>query len=763
MNRRLSSFIFKFALAALGSLACCAQVKSQPYTWKNVTVGGGGFIPGIVFSRVEKGLAYIRSDMGGFYRWDAGQQSWLPLNDAMAESSYQGGESIAPDPVDPNVVYAAAGMYRSDPAAMLRSRDRGRTWDVLPVNFKMGGNEDGRGMGERLAVDPNSTNILLFGSRHDGLQRSDNYAQTWSAVSSFPVKGRGGEVGEPTHGSSNTHGGLSCVVFDPHSGSRVGQRGVDPTKTIFVGSTDPGSDHLYRSDDAGANWTAVGGDGAPAADLLPLQAQIDDRGLLYITYSDRIGPNNAKRGAVFVFDTASTKWTDITPIAANGRGMCGYCGLSLDRQHPGTLAVTTLDRWNLGDTVFRSTDGGTTWNDIQGKSDRDVSATPFLFWGKPQPRLGWWMTALAIDPFDSDHAVYATGATVFATHNFSDLNRNQPTHWATWVTGIEQTAIITLCSPPAGPPLLSGIGDISGFVHEKLDRSPPQGMYQPDIGSVQMIAFADHAPNVLVRSGAGGDDGAKVALSDDSGKSWRVLAPPSPVDAPDPSRHRDAPAIAVSADGRTIIITADAAVLTTDRDGRELGDSWKPVIGLPEGDRPVADRMDARQFYSIDFGTGQLFRSDDGGLHFAPLACAGLPDNIRDDRPGWSGSSWPLQAPPGKAGELWYFGRAGLFHSVDGGKSFGMVASDVHVEALSFGKPPAGSDEPALFAIGSVGKLKAIWRSDDSGQNWIRLNDDQHEWGRRFRCLCGDPRVFGRVYVGTDGRAILYGDIMKNN
>jgi photosystem II stability/assembly factor-like uncharacterized protein len=174
--------------------------------------------------------------------------------------------------------------------------------------------------------------------------------------------------------------------------------------------------------------------------------------------------------------------------------------------------------------------------------------------------------------------------------------------------------------------------------------------------------------------------------------------------------------------------------------------------------------MNAKRFYSIDFGTGQLFSSVDGGLTFAPLASQGLPVNTADDRPGWTGASWPLQASPGKEGDLWYFGKAGrLFHSLDGGKTFSQAAGAVHVEALSFGKAPAGHDEPALFAIGSMGDLKAIWRSDDGGQSWIRLNDDQHEWGRRFRCISGDPRVFGRVYVGTDGRAILYGDVMKRD
>ena len=192
MNAHRTIFTCCVALAlALASrdLPAQAEVPSQPYTWKNVKVGGGGFIPGIVFSPIEKDLVYLRSDIGGAYRWDAPLGEWIPLHDQFPESTYFGTESIAPDPVDPNLVYLAAGMSRREPAAIMRSRDRGKTWDIFPVTFTMGGNENGRGVGERLAIDPNQTNILYFASRHDGLQRSTDHAETWHEVDSFPVKG----------------------------------------------------------------------------------------------------------------------------------------------------------------------------------------------------------------------------------------------------------------------------------------------------------------------------------------------------------------------------------------------------------------------------------------------------------------------------------------------------------------------------------------------------------------------------------------------
>jgi photosystem II stability/assembly factor-like uncharacterized protein len=414
-----------------------------------------------------------------------------------------------------------------------------------------------------------------------------------------------------------------------------------------------------------------------------------------------------------------------------------------------------MNRWGPVDTVWRSTDGGTTWADIVGKSERDVSATPFLLWGNKEAKLGWWMAAFAIDPFNSDHAAYATGATIFATHDFSNVNHEQTTHWQPWVEGIEQTAIITLLSPASGPHLISGFGDIGGFAHTDLDKSPPQGMFQtPQFGNTNTLDYAGLQPNVIVRSGTAGEGQATLAYSEDSGHTWQPLLLPA---GNQDSARRDTPAVITSADGKSFIVMTNPPQLTRDR-----GKTWIPIQGLPQRGRPVADRVNPSVFYALDFSNGTMLTSTDGGATFTSSATTGLPADISRDQPTWREAAWPLHATPDQQENLWFVSREGLFHSSDGGKTFSKSTSDVLPYALSFGKAPQGKDYPALFALGRRGDLNAIWRSDDRGASWIRVNDDQHQWGTRFRCIAGDPRIFGRVYVGTDGRGILYGEPITN-
>src|SRR5579871_2202007 len=175
---------------------------AQAYNWQNVVMMGGGFVPGLVYSPLQQNLLYARTDVGGFYRWDNTNSRWIPLTDMYRGNNF-GGESIAPDPVNANIVYAAAGF--SGPGTILSSTNQGNSWTANAIPVSIAGNNDGREAGERLAVDPNLNSKLYFGSRWQGLWVSANSAASWSQVTAFPVNGDAGY-------------GLAWVIFPPPTG-----------------------------------------------------------------------------------------------------------------------------------------------------------------------------------------------------------------------------------------------------------------------------------------------------------------------------------------------------------------------------------------------------------------------------------------------------------------------------------------------------------------------------------------------------------------
>ncbi|RZM25724.1 MAG: hypothetical protein EOP67_44390 [Sphingomonas sp.] len=99
-----------------------------------------------------------------------------------------------------------------------------------------------------------------------------------------------------------------------------------------------------------------------------------------------------------------------------------------------------------------------------------------------------------------------------------------------------------------------------------------------------------------------------------------------------------------------------------------------------------------------------------------------------------------------------------LYRSSDAGERWTKAESDLAVDLYGLGRAAPGSRYPAVYAIGRKDGVQAVWRSIDGAVHWQRINDDRHQWGLRFRVISGDPKTYGRVYIGTDGRGIVYGD-----
>jgi xyloglucan-specific exo-beta-1,4-glucanase len=718
-----------------GGKAAPAPVTLGPYVWKNVEILGGGFVTGVSFSPFEKDLVYARTDIGGAYRFNADTESWIAITDQFGreDANFMGIESLALDPTDPNKVYIAAGTYTKDwagPGAMLRSFDRGTTWEVTAMADKMGGNESGRSAGERLAVDPNLPTRLLFGSRTAGLLQSLDGSKTWSKLESFP------QLSDPNAV------GVILVVFD----ARSGKPGT-VTPVAYAGVA-KGEHSLYVTRDAGRTWEPVAGQ---PKGFIPSHLEIDGEGMVYISYRNQPGPNDVTDGAIHQYNPESNTWTDITPLRPSRRDKFGYGGVAVDRSCPGTLLASTLDRWTMKDEIFRTTDGGTTWKKVGSNARWDTDGAEYIWWGRKELTVPHWIGDIDIDPHNPDRAMFVSGAGIWMTENLTQADQGDRTKWRFFNRGLEQTAVAILVSPPSGPPLLSGVDDVCGFRHDDLEIAPLHGAFSnPRCNATTGIDFAERSPNFFARVGRAWGNEPHGATSTDGGVTWTPFAS-------EPKGGETGGLIAVTSDGASLVWTTKEA---TPAYSKDRGRTWQPVRGLRRGIKlpdwanfdlqPASDRVNPKRVYIYDAHKGALHASYDGGATFEP-ACTDLPSLAE-----WQLDTASIETVPGIEGHLWVTTGAALLHSADGGRTFVAVDSVAESYGIGFGKAAPGRKYPSLYLAGFVNGVRGFFRSDDKGATWSRINDDAHQFGY-VNVIEGDPRVFGRVYLGTSGRGVIVG------
>ncbi len=733
--RNARKLLWMFVLIAYQ--AFCAPTRQ--YAWRNVVIGGGGFVTGVLFHPAEKDLVYARTDVGGAYRSTDSGKHWMPLTDWIQGIDFTGIESFAIDPSDTNRIYLAAGIYSNTRAAILSSDDQGRTWQQTEVPFKMGGNESGRFNGERLAVDPKYGRILYFGSRRDGLWKSADRGISWSKSSGFPQI----DTSEIPPSTSRTNArrsrfnfppqqvGIVLVQFDPAAGS-AGQ----PTPVLYAGVSTTGP-NFFRSDDAGASWNAVANQ---PLGLRPNHAVFSSDGIIYLTYGKEAGPNTMTDGAVWKFNPKTGAWTDITPLKSpDGDQPFGYGAVSVDAENPSALVVTTFGHWQPHDEIFRSTNAGANWKPLLKNANWDCASAPYT-----KNRVPHWMGSIRIDPFDSNHVLFTTGYGIWGCNNLTDTDSGKPSQWCFCDDGLEETVPLALISPPEGAHLLSGLGDIDFFRHDDLDASPVhEALSGPRFSNTEDLSFGGLKPSLIARTGSG-LNAVHAALSMDGGENWNALAS-------EPAEGGGG-TIALSADGHTIVWTPRRSAPSFSTD---CGTNWHRCGGLSPGLRVIADAVNRLHFYTFDARAGKFLTSTNGAESFSGTS-ADLPG-----ADGFAAFTAAVSATPGIAGDLWLaFGANGLFHSTDGGASFTKIETVLSASSLGFGKAAPGADFPALYLAGKINNTEGLFRSLDTGATWERINDNQHQYGA-IGHVTGDPRIFGRVYFATSGRGIIYGDEMK--
>lgn len=684
------------------------SAQTETYTWKNVPIGGGGFVSGIVMSKTEQNLMYARTDVGGAYRWNAADNTWIPLLDWVSENEvgYLGVESIAIDPVETSNVYMLAGTsyFSNGKTAILRSNDYGSTFNVVDVTaqFKAHGNGMGRQTGEKLQVDPNDPSVLYCGTRSNGLFKSTNGGLIWTRMTGLNIT------------NTTSGNGLSFVILDPSTGSSG-----NATQTIITGITQTGS-NIYRSDDGGVNFTSV--TGGPT-NLMPQRAALTSDRKLYVTYANNAGPWDINQpGVIYRYDLASGTWTNVTPTGFSG----AFGGISADPDNSQRLLASSLNTYQAqdgswGDRIFLSTNGGTSWTDVVARGfDLQENGSPWI-----SGHAIHWAGCIEFDPFDTRKAWVISGNGVFSTEDV-DATTNV---WKFNVKGLEETVPLDIVSIPNGP-LVSVIGDYDGFRHTDLNTYAP--IHQPRMGSTHGVAYASLNPNVMLRIGD-----TKMFYSEDMGLTWTEC-----------SRTGTKGSVALSADGKIFFYSPESSGKTYR--SADKGTTWTEATGLNiNWARITADYINPKVFYVYNPANGNFLLSNDGGITFSQKTSPG------------SGGSKVIRVVPGKEGEVWVpLYNGGLSRTTNSGTAFNKITNVTSCGAVGFGKPAPGKTFPTVYIWGTVGGALGVYRSVDEGASWKRVNDGLHEYGgpANGQFVIGDMNVYGRVYMSTAGRGIVYGE-----
>jgi hypothetical protein len=778
MYRKHSIIIISAALAALvagcsggdrtagpsatAQAPALAATVGSATSYTSVKWGGGGYVTGLIYHPTSANVMYARTDVGGAYRWNNSNGSWTPITDGIGfnagESSYHGVESIALDPTNDNKVYLVTGITSHDwqgtpiNGRIYVSGDRGASWTRYDLPFPVGGNEDGRAIGERLKADPTNPSTLFYASRTAGLWKSTNSGQTWTQT------GLSSKVLSATEikGLSTSPIGVEQIIFD---NSNVGggattwimYAAIAPDYVQKAGLTST----MYKSTNGGASWTPVSVPSNVSGYFVPHMLRNTD-GNYYVVFNKNAGQGAGGPGYLYRFGGVANgeTWTQLATTTQGGYGGVSVYGTGSTAR----IALAVTGTWSAGQPVVQLSDnGGGTWREI---------ADGMQHWGGG---FRGWVDDIEIDPANKDHIMHIHGGGVWETWNASAASPS----WDAPVNNLEETVTLALVTPPAGASykFVNSGGDIGNWVQTDLATTPtrtPNSAWGN--GNAADVLWSD--PNYIVAVGivSGSPTVPYGSWSGDSGNTW--------------SNFGSLPA------GASTNFSNTASIVTTSRNNivwapansipsytTNNGANWTQVSGLPtpnggldNGYHLVVDRQSPNKVYAFDGGgawwnstTGKVYLSTDGGHSFA-LIQGSVSANLAPNAFGLTS----IAANPNAAGDLWLTDGNAVYHSTNSGSSwtklsgFATVAASGSTGALqgatsiALGKAQAGASySAAVYVVGTRNGVWGVYHSDDGGATWARYNDDAHQYGG-IGALAADWNTYGRIYFSGAGRGLIY-------
>jgi len=452
------------------------------------------------------------------------------------------------------------------------------------------------------------------------------------------------------------NGGASWTpIFDKQGSFSIGVITIDPknTSTLWVGTGEYNSqrsaaygDGLYRSDDAGRSWRKVGLEKSEHIARIVIDPRNSD--VVYVAAQGPLWSDGGDRGLYKTTDGGKT-WNAV--LAPSER--TGVTEVVLDPRNPDNILAATWQRrrhvWTLIDggpesSLQRSTDGGKTW--------KKVSA------GIPSTTLG--RVGLAVSPANPD-IVYAT---IEAANNEGGIFRSSD----------------------------------GGITWEKRSPYTAQPMYYAmlvaDPFNVQRLYSMD----------------VTTQVSDDGGATWRGLG--------ERSKHVDNHVLWVDPRNADHYINGNDGGLYQSWDA---GKSWIYFANLPLG-----------QFYDVDVDNSAPFYRVCGGTQDNSSVCAptATRNNIGITNADWfittGGDGFVSRIDPQDPNTIYAESQNGGMVRYDA-----RTGSETSIQPqVARGEDPSrwNWDTPIIISPHSHTRLytasQRVYRSDDRGDSWQPISPD---------------------------------------
>lgn len=757
-----------------------------PYKYNNLPIPGGGYVTGFLFSKKYPDTLYIRTDIGGTYRYDFTADCWhnLITHVTMFDLSETYPTAIALDDRHPNRLFVICGTGEQGPGVFAISEDRGNSFFYKPIPTPVHGNWNGRGTGYRLVKDSSAENTLYFASQQGGLLRTTDLGNSWEEL--------------PVNGEKQ----MTLVWVSPDGNTIVaGTAGVTHITGHMRGHS------LYVSYDRGESFAALPMPKSldiPDSRLSGLVAQRYDYDgtYLYITcsvtgrrsyvtengYSCDSGDAIGGRVLRYAFDDKGkiTGYKDITPYCEESFLEFGFSGISSCQVEPGMVACSTICK-DDGDMIFLSYDYGQSWKPMLHNLSigrMDFKAPYMRPCCNGGTNLIHWLSDLKINPFHPDEVWFNSGTGVFVCRNFTE----ETAVFSDCCKGLEETVHLNIYSLPAGEvQVIDILGDLGGFAFRDLN-APCDNSFADNEGNRYITCFnadfSDLHPETVIAAPRGnwtGKTKGGLILSHDQCKTFSHLPMPFGLTERVDSllTHIEQPNVnsgwvAMSPDCQNIVWSvADESRLPADavlysQDGGHTFHQVRVTDTVTDASclKVYADRVNSSLMYG--FGEkSQIYISKDGGASFK-----------RHDTPsdfpvvdfGSISGMTEIRAESGKEGVLFIaMNSYGLYKMVYDKTSDCITLTKITREddsvyrfGLGLLRPEGDyiTEDKAFYICGTIDGHYGFHRSLDQGLTWQQLNTEKQMFGE-INSIDGDCRTFGRFYIATGSMGAIYGDACK--